>query len=78
LYKSIKVVNVETNTFVAPPHIGLHFISGLFKVGGWLKPTKPRGLVVGNKGIGMQGAGSTSDQGGIVEVVMLGFDLAWV
>jgi hypothetical protein len=37
------------------------------------RPTKPRGFVSG-----MQGDGSTTELGGIMEVAMLGFDLAWV
>ena len=45
-----------------------------------LKPTKPRGLVLGSKGSipKMQRDNSTIEPGGIMEVAMLRFDLAWV
>jgi hypothetical protein len=44
------------------------------------KPTKPRGHLWAKRGSvpTMQGDGSTSELGGIMEVTMLGFDPAWV
>jgi hypothetical protein len=43
-------------------------------VGERFKPTKPRGLVSIPR---MQGGGSATELGGIMEVAMLGFDLGW-
>jgi hypothetical protein len=39
----------------------------------------PGGSIMGTKGVskGMQGEGSTTEPGGIMEVAMLGFHLAW-
>ena len=57
-------------------------------MGEWFKPTKPRGLVMGIKGVGyghkgglvsmMQGDGFSIEPSGLMEVTMLNFDLAWV
>ena len=57
-----KVTGLGATTAYQPPLSpyrvgdGLHSISGRFKVGVWLKPTKPRGLVVGSKGVSTRDA----------------------
>ncbi len=60
---------------------GIHSISGLFKVvsRGLFKPIKSR-VISWYEGVypGQQGDGSTTEPSGIMEVAMLGFDLAWV
>ena len=51
--------------------LAILFIAG--GVEGGFKPTKPRG-----SSTKMQGDGPTTQLGGIMEVAMFGFDVAWL
>ena len=67
--------------------LSMPILAILFTGGGGVKPTKPRGVIMGSKGVvswdvglvlGIQGDGSIIELSGIMKVAMLGFDLAWV